>query len=1039
MSNHLIIGLGGTGGKILREFRKRVYEEFNSNKPGECVNLEYIYLDSSPADLNERDSWKVMGQPVHLPDASLVSTNGVNNDLLTNTQKYPGVVAFLKPWEIEMLQRDNNMVHLINTGIGGQRRRLGRMLIANDMSNKNKSQNFEAALKAAVRRLQDSEGKEHDVTFHICAGLAGGTGSGSIIDVISQVRTLYPSTQASGEQEPTFKIRLFVYMPERNLANVDYDAGYYQANGYAALMELNALSVGSYNPIDVTGKVDVIDGKVRRLLKNQQAFDACYIYSNVNEAGKTLQVGSELPVVVANFMFQTIVVPQQIVGSAGKLARLVGCENKGVGAEKDASGRSAHSRQFLSFGITRVSYPETEVREFVTYSYAQQAALQLAYNYWVDGQGYSERTQDEVGSGYYEEVKKQENRGKFLLDQHHLILSEYIIENDASKFWKKLDLTWHAHSDAVAKDVQQQIQDKKLWVREYSTRMREVFDNKFRNQGVAKFYAQQQRELKAYAAYIRRHIEKLFFKEWQSGQKSIQEIEKYVNILIQDCDERISEFTTQRTKLANGILPEQQRKIASVRDKFDHIGWFKDAITGASGTIFNQYQSAVKEYYYTATLVEAFEYAKMLLQEVLVQLSSMQEGVRAFENRLSQITKEVTDMAAGKCQTNEKVDDANIKKYNPEKVRIIVRQYTTNKEEQSDNAREIRDALVAQLGEDGQASFANLFATVDYNTMQSAMLNICSNHAVNAMEDTAKKDVMSRMVGVNILEKLKQELITESQREDFVKNLVQSAKTYVQFNSAESSEGETMMKMIQVSIPKGDQNTQDFRNELIRAFSNYTTGYNFEEKECVSEHYKPNEIVVMTACSGFPLRYLANMEVLKEKYDSLLVGNDGIFNRMLLHTESFDDMEKSFPSLFNKTPREIMKEILPTLMLGYTLNLLEEQSNPQTGERFVCIKGKDTLGRDAMVPIRGAKDFGQVWRAMGQDYGMAMRLKQQVEDKMNVDARSNEQKKNLKERLFAVLDNQVLNSLCEGNKFHDDYEHYTNVVAGIINNELKEL
>lgn len=1038
MSNHLIIGLGGTGGKILREFRKRVYEEFNSNDPGKGVNLDYLYLDSSPSDLSDRESWKVMGRPVHLPDSRLVSTNGINSDLLTNTQKYPGVAAFLKPWEIEMLQRDNNMVQLINSGIGGQRRRLGRMLIANDMSNKNKSQNFEAALKAAVGRLQSMEGNENDVTFHICAGLAGGTGSGSIVDVVSQIRTLYPSTQASGEREPTFKIRLFVYMPERNLANVDHDAGYYQANGYAALMELNALCVGSYHPVDVTGKLDVIDGRVRRLLKNQQAFEACYIYSNVNEAGKNLNIGTDLPVVVANFMFQTIVVPQ-IVGSAGKLARLVGCENKGVGAERDASGRSAHARQFLSFGITRVSYPETEVREFVTYSYAEQAARQLTYNYWVEGQGFSERTADEVGSGYYEEVKKQENRGKFMLDQHHLILSEYIIENDATKLWKKLDQTWGAHSDAAAREVQQQIQDKKLWVREYSTRMREVFDSKFRSQGVAKFYAGQGRELKAYAAAIRRHIESYFFKEWQAGQKSMLEIEKYLNVLIQDSNDRIAEYTTQRTKLANTSLPELQRKVAAVRDEFDHVSWLKDAITGASGKIFNQYQSVMKEYYYTSTLIEAFEYAKQLLQEVLVQLSSMQEGVRVFQTRLSEITKEVTSQAAGKCKTSEEKDDANIKKYNPEKVRVITRQYTTNKEDQNDTAREIRDALVASLGEDGERSFANLYATVDYNAMQSTMLDICTAHAVSAMEETAKKDVMSRMVGVNILEKLKQELLTETQREQFVKQIIQNAKTYVQFNNAESSEGETMMKMIQVSIPKGDQNTQDFRAELIKAFQNYTTGYIFDEKECVAEHYKPNEIVVMTACSGFPLRYLANMTVLKEKYDSLLIGNNATFNRMLLHTESFDDFDKAFPALFNKTPEEIMKEMLPTLMLGYSLNLLEEQTDPQSQERFVCIKGKDRMGRDAMIPIRGAKDFGQVWRALGQDYGMASRLKQQVEELLKVEARSNEQKASLKDRLFGVLDNQVLNSLCEGNKFNEKYEHYTDVVAGILNNELKEL
>ena len=50
MANHLIIGLGGTGGKVLREMRKRVYEEFHSNEPTNNINLEYIYafVSSNP-------------------------------------------------------------------------------------------------------------------------------------------------------------------------------------------------------------------------------------------------------------------------------------------------------------------------------------------------------------------------------------------------------------------------------------------------------------------------------------------------------------------------------------------------------------------------------------------------------------------------------------------------------------------------------------------------------------------------------------------------------------------------------------------------------------------------------------------------------------------------------------------------------------------------------------------------------------------------------------------------------------------------------
>ena len=57
MANHLIIGLGGTGGKVLREFRRRVFEEYgerNLENPKNGEYFEYVYVDSSESDLNER-------------------------------------------------------------------------------------------------------------------------------------------------------------------------------------------------------------------------------------------------------------------------------------------------------------------------------------------------------------------------------------------------------------------------------------------------------------------------------------------------------------------------------------------------------------------------------------------------------------------------------------------------------------------------------------------------------------------------------------------------------------------------------------------------------------------------------------------------------------------------------------------------------------------------------------------------------------------------------------------------------------------------
>lgn len=337
MSNHLIIGLGGTGGKVLREFRKRVYEEFRSNDPCHGVFLDYVYVDSSPADLNDRSGWKVIGKSVHLGEAQKVNINGMNASVLQNLGMYPGIQSFINGNDKSLM--DRHMGPLITAGIGGQRRRLGRMLLANNLSDSANQSNLNNVIHNAVVRLQSASG-DNDVTFHICAGLAGGTGSGSIVDVIAQIRKQYPYQESTH----AFKIRLFVYMPERNMVYANHDSGFYQANGYAALQELNAISAGYYAPVDITGEKDVYTQEVRKLMERQESFEAAYIYSNVNEAGKMLDLSHGLPASVADFMFQTIVVAN-MTGGAGKMARLVGCENDGAGPEQDQSGAKNRSRK----------------------------------------------------------------------------------------------------------------------------------------------------------------------------------------------------------------------------------------------------------------------------------------------------------------------------------------------------------------------------------------------------------------------------------------------------------------------------------------------------------------------------------------------------------------------------------------------------------------------------------------------------------------------------------------------------------------------
>ena len=1031
MSNHLIIGLGGTGGKVLREFRKRVYEEFRSNDPDGGVFLDYIYVDSSPADLNDRTGWKVLGKSVHLGEAQKVDINGINASMLNNLNMYPGLQAFINPEDKQLI--DRHMGPLISAGIGGQRRRLGRMLIANNLSDKNSRDNFCNVLHGAVGRLQN-ESKDNDVTFHICAGLAGGTGSGSIVDVIAQIRKKYEyelSTHA-------FKIRLFVYMPERNMVYSDHDSGFYQANGYAALSELNAISTGHYCPIDVTGETDVFTQQVQRLLQGKETFETAYIYSNVNEKGKVLDLSKMLPASVADFMFQTIVVAN-LKGSAGKMARHVGCEYDGAGPERDQNGDLTRSRKFMSFGITRIEYPETEIDEYVSYTYAIQATRQLTYNMWQEGVGYGECSLEEVGAGFADEIKDVKNRGRFKLSNADLTLEKAIIDGPNSGKWKPFNITWETRTQQDAGLVEGQF-EKKQWLAQFTKLCDGYYNDQFRAHGVKKFFEIQRQELKSYARHIRRHIEGILFEEWASGSKdskSMLEIEKYAQLLRTDCDDRITAFKQQIARQEQA-LEKFGADITAANNEWNNIGWVRDALTNKSSKVFAAFKTAKCEYYVAATKIEAYQYAISLLQELIIEMGNMIEGIKAVKDEMNAILDNVVKQAGSKCQKNAVSDESIIKKYDPEKVQQIARQYSINHDYQSSNAAEIRKRMIDGLGEEGERTFANLYSRIDVDTASDIILDVCIKNARAAMEDTAKNDPLMRMVGVNILDKLKVELNTDEKREAFVKQIVSFASPYVQFNASESSkviagnEGK-MMSMVQVALPKAESDsTKDFRDKLLASFVENIPGFN--PNEDASENFKSNQIVVVCANAGFPLRFLENMKVLKEKYDRLLAAPQSDLNRMVLHTESF---KKPLPPLFEMEKGPLAESMKKPLMLAFALQILQPQSDPTTGEKFYAIRQKDEIFGDQWVKL--AKDFAGCLDALSSDFKKCKTLEADVEKELKIQARSNDQKAEVRKALGAVVQQIILPTMCEGNQFNPVYEEYKKKAMEIISTELKDL
>ena len=747
MTNQLIIGLGDNGSKVLRNLRKRIYEEFRID------DLEHVILQECTSD------------------------------------------------------------------------------------------DFVQTLYEVMLKLHDDE----EVSFHICTNLSDG--AGCIIDAITQIRQRFPLFFQMGIYR---RIYLYLYLPgqaSRNVGNL------IQARSYAALLELNALFIGLYHPKG-----------------SDKAFDPSliytYIYTNINEPGIILDEMHELPAAVADFIFQAYIANREIWC---KLARMT--EICGFGIPEKQDGIIVHSRNFGSFGIAKVAFPEMEIREFITYSYALQAVHQLLCNRWQEDIGYIIWPLEKAGVSFADEIRDKKNQEWLMLSDRYLTLECPIIDSPATQRWRLFEETWETCTQAEADDMMATA-DKKQWLTNFSARCEKYFNHHFRQCGVAEFYKSQQVQRKSYAHTIRRHIEKRLFDKWLYGtgnSQNILEIESYTRLLIENCNSRIVGFDTLKT--------QQEEEQANLNREIVEVtyNWSKmsllDIVMHKPQKIFQQFQTMKSKYYTTATYIVAYGYAKELLQDIVKELGRMLEGIIFFKHMLQAIDDELQKKVTDRCPTDEVQSKWYIKKYNPEAVRNICRQFISNKEEMSSIAGIIRTRMVDNLGEDGEYTFANLCDKINYKSAIGIVLNVCQENALRDMENAAKIEPLNKMIGINILEKLESELDTEEKMEQFVRSIVQASRTYVRFDPIECAKVipgnvETMMPMVQLVLPEADERTNDFRQRLIDAFRKEVAG--FAPKSNVTVNYKDDQIMIISANYGFPLRFMTDVKFAKEKYEALV-------------------------------------------------------------------------------------------------------------------------------------------------------------------------
>lgn len=648
MAKHLVIALGGTGLKMARALRCIIAEELKLKEvtdpqthrlvmqycrvqEGEETvfpdfDIRYLEIDSSAPDLES----KFIGR---------------NNQ--------PDEALHLGSRNLLCIQTGGNVGAGCNraTGAGYFNQFAGE---------------FDRRVLQLVAELGDGE-----ISIHVCSGTAGGTGAGSVVDVVCRLRQLFPHPAAGGADGGTsvsgVRISLYLQLP---LAQPRYQTGgYYWANGYAVLRELSALNTRRWTPIDS----NTADHRPYRFDANadtpihHRVFDTAYLVDVGGGETTTLSsngtpaapLKDSVAVMVGQFLYQKIfAIP--LLDSPGfkeDFFRVDRSENLDRFSNEIALDTphevlaqvatephklepyAEHARCFARMGLKRLCVPSEEIKEHFAALLAREGLLQLLYNEGTEG-GYTSPQEalplnlnaEERAVALQEAKDRRVSECKREID---LNKQKYNFIDSVLKLERDFDVT--AQSDCIpieqrwagiAADMNALGNDAGLkWpqrIEQCKTQMedifKECFDDRPNNQsGVDKYYAKHSTpaalrlRAQTHLTAIQDTLLNCFIRntaltnETVGLQRLLDTCAALLKYINEDLIQRVDERREAQEKLADELQPDMERRY----DAFLNLGFLSSRLKP-----FLAYVECSRRYYVARTSVRAWEYAARYVAEL---------------------------------------------------------------------------------------------------------------------------------------------------------------------------------------------------------------------------------------------------------------------------------------------------------------------------------------------------------------------------------------------------------------------------------------
>lgn len=900
--NHLIIGLGGTGGRILRSFRKAQFLERNYD----TSNIGFLFVDTDDSLMSGGDSWRIMGQSVDLPEGSKLQLESCDlREILNDIDRFPHIKNWIKKNKSVERFAENTVALDV---AGAQRRLFGRISFAN------KANIFKEKIWSLVSNIRDRTNRNL-IDFHICCGISGGTGSGILIDVIAQIRKMYNTQTAN----------IFLYLHIAEEAS-DWDTGFYFANSYATLKELNGMSILKYHPYDVTSE------KGERFNNVTNYFKGAYIVENVNVDGNLLNSKDGIPDLIGNFVFSKIVGNTNRDFLTNVLRRQENFENYEPEPEYDSGETEvdffgveenySRSVRFLGFGIKKLEIPKKEITDSIVLKNTISTINAILFNIWDDKNGFIEAEEGRL-TGKSPDQIVDDNKTNWKISNNHFKLESRIIEGE--NLYKSINEFWSSAISNCEFAVKNSADPQ--WLSEMIRLGNAQFDRQFRNYGVRDYYDIKSRNINDYVNEIVFTIKGELFRMLSRRDDGISllKIQRICVAIRDNIERRRIELNESKIRLDQS-KKESSKEIGRYLKKWNKIGLLSEYFLNKKERTLGEFSEVLKGKFIIETEAIAIDFANELMLAVQERIINFQNTVSNLINlfnakRQDLINKVITLIPEENIIYNdpEILAQRNIRFYDPSEIRELTDSLIKNREFQNQTYDLFFDYLKDNIGNNNTDSFTRLI-----NSNSEEIFLKLIDRIYNLYENFMNENEGAVSHYNGIIDDLREKFVhKEEELKSFLKNVIDRSGIYLRFNDLQlgavvgRNRSANPDDSISVILPNNQNGP--FIGKLKEIISAIKPNCIFIEKD---DQFK---IEIISIVNQFPIRLISHMRTLRDYYLSLSE-RDKVF----VHT---DDTCFDLPDLLIKTTQELKEyikifqssdEVYKILLLGYIFNIVRE-------------------------------------------------------------------------------------------------------------------